>query len=253
MAIDASMKLIAVFRLVSKVLGLRREPIIDSAWPLAAVMVLIGSPFAHAVAAGWPELNFPPSMQLQVVSNEMSINGTPMRVLEFCSPQKPDELTQWFSNQWQGRVARSRAGRWDVLAHRERDALITVQMKPLGHEGSRGFIAISNFFEQAARTRPRTAPDVPIPAGTLLMQDIKADDAGRKNRTLVLISDRSPAQNLDFYRAYYQQEGYEPVSYGALARNDGSGAMILNRGAEQLNVAAAEYMGRTVITIVSVR
>ena len=222
-------------------------------WLLGALLLQFGSPSIYAAETAWPKIEIPPSMQLQVVSDGMSINGMQIHILEFRSPQNATELTEWFSKEWEGRIARSRAGQWEILAHRERDALITVQMSPVGSQGSRGFIATSNAFAPPARNRSRTAPAVPMLPGTQLVQDLQAVDAGRKSRTLVLLSDKSSAQNLDFYRARYQEEGYEPVSYGALVRNESGGAMILNRGAEQLNVAVAERMGRTMVTIVSIR
>lgn len=219
---------------------------------LAAAVILLAQA-ADARQEQWPTLSLPESMQVQIVSEGMRVNGMSTRIYEFRSSESIEDLTAHFDGIWDGSMARSRVEPWDVLAHRDRDHLITVQMRSGRLNDTSGYIAFSNAFELMEHPpRPRKV-DMPMLPGSQLLQDIEADDLGRRSRTLVILSDQSASQNLEFYRAHFEQERYEPVSHGALAKDERGGAMILNRGAEQLNVAIAERKGWTVITIVSVR
>lgn len=213
--------------------------------------VLFTAASLPASSASWPRLEFPDSMQLQIVSEEMRVNGVPMKVIEFRSSQSQQEIKQWFSDAWAGQIAHGQGGGWQVLSHREKDVLITVQMTALGIDGSRGFIAVSQMF--VAIGKKAVASDLPMLPGTELVNHIEAEDHGKKSRTTVLISDRSSRQNLDFYLQHFRLQGYRPISPGALSRSGSGGAMILNRGSEALDLAAVERDGRAVITIVSLR
>lgn len=206
-----------------------------------------------AYAGGFPDLQLPESMQVQVVSNGMRVNGLKTRIYAFRSPQDADVLAGYFNTQWDERIARSRFGPWDILAHRAGGYLVTVQMRSDTMQGTRGYIAFTNIFAAAESGRNPPEVDLPMLPGTEVVQNLRADDLGRESHTLVLASKQSASQNLDFYRTYFRRRGFEPISRGALAKAANGGAMILNRGSAQLNVAVAEREGITIITIVKVR
>ena len=219
---------------------------------LAGLMLALGiAPAGHADA--FPKLELPKSLQLTRVARAMRVNGLPTRIDAFQSEQGVAALSAYFRGQWGRQMTRTRVAPWTILAHREDDVLITVQIKRAAMGHTRGLIAETRIFDALRKGRldpPKAA--FPMLADTRQVEDLQATDHGRASRTVVLRSQQSAAQNLDFYRAYFREHGYQPVAPGALAKNAAGGAMILNRGGEQLNVAVAETDAATVITIVRV-
>lgn len=216
---------------------------------LLGVVLLFG-----AVPGAWALPNerwsLPPSMQLTVVSDGMRVNGVDTQVYAFVTPESADALAEHFRGQWRGRIQRSIVPPWDILTHRDRGRLAAVQMQPDVGGGTRGLISISNLFERAPSRPPQV--DVPLAPRTWVHQVIDADDAGIRSRTWVLLSRLSADEQLDFYREHYRSQGYEPVSRRALVRGESAGALMLNRGATQANVAVAERDGLSMVTIVTV-
>lgn len=223
------------------------------AWQRSGCALLLLAQIGSAQPAdrfgGIDDFELPHSMQTDHIGEWMRIDGVQTRAWQFHSTDDADAIAEHFGHEWNGRIARTTAGGWDILSHRQGDWLATVQTGPpdaLGHH--RGFIAIAHRF--APRHRSRPSPTV-LPS-TQLLQDVEAEDRGRRSRTMLLVSDRSAAQNLDFFRAYFRSEGFEPLAAGALTKAPDGGGMSLVRGNEQIDLAIAERDGRSWILIVQV-
>lgn len=218
--------------------------------PLALALLLYA---CAAQADDFPGLHLPDSMHVKIVAQQMRMNGLNTRIYAFNSPQNVDELAAYFNSEWRGDMARSRVEPWHILAHRDGGYLLTVQIKSSELSNTQGFIAFTDLFDAVEQGRKPPKLDLPTLPGTQVVQDLQSTDQGRPSRTVILRSDKSAHQNLEFYRAYFREQGYKPVSRGALVKGPDGGAMILNRGAEQLNVAIAQTKDQTTITIVRVQ
>lgn len=221
--------------------------------PLAALLLALVSTHLAAMTLRVPGVShfeLPPALRLETIGEELRVNGVPTRIWAFGSSQTPAELAAHFERQWPGELRRHRMPPWELLSRREGEWLLTVQLRALpGRAGCSGFIAVARAFAPAAR---RARSDLPLLPRTELLHDIEAEDLGRRSRTRILVSEQSAAQNLDFYRAHFRGQGYAPLGANALTRSARGGAMVLNRGAGQLDLSAAEHGGHTLIAIVQV-
>jgi hypothetical protein len=225
----------------------------ESTWQRTGLALLllaqIGSARPAGSFGGIEDFDLPRGMQTDNIGEWMRIDGIQTRAWQFRSTDDADAIAEHFGRQWNGRIVRKSAGGWDILSHRQDDWLATVQTGPADVLGThRGFIAIAHRF--APRDRPGPAPAA-LPS-TQLLHDIEAEDRGRRSRTMLLVSDRTAAQNLDFYRAHFRAEGFEPLVAGALTKAADGGGMSLVRGGEKLDLAIAERHGRSWIVIVRV-
>ena len=214
-----------------------------------------GSAQAHSAALfiGVDEFDVPAGMRLEVVGDALKINGLSTQIFGFRSDMDADGIAAHFAREWPGRVKRDRVGAWDVLSHRQRGYLVTVQTTEDRSGRTHGYLAASRMFDALERGVKLRKLDLPLLTRTQVLQDIEADDLGRRARSLLLLSEQSASQNLEFYRAHFRSQGFEPVSVGALRRNGNAGSMLLNRGGEQLNVAVSAQAGRTLVAIVQVQ
>lgn len=221
---------------------------------LAAALALLIASSAQASGRLHPQVEFEPpyGMQLRAIGSDLRVSRIPTRIWQFQSTDDADALARYFAREWDGRIARHRVGRWDVLSRRDGDWLLTIQTGPTDANGlSHGFVAIAPRFAAASRSSRRDAlANLP---GSHVVQDIESDDAGRRGRTWLLVSEESPTRALDYLHSHLRSEGYEPIGPSALSRSSQGGAMRLNRGNEQVNVAVAERDGRTWISIVRVQ
>lgn len=208
---------------------------------------------APAQADSAPHLTLPETLHAQVVAGALRVHGIPTRILAFRASRSADALADYFAGQWANKMHRSRAGRWTVLSHRDGAWLTTIQIRKASMGQTRGFIAMSPLFKAIEDGRRPPEIDIPMLHGTTVVNDLQATDHGKQSRTLVLRSTWSASQNLDFYRAYFKEQGYVPVGPGALVKGDTGGGMILNRGNERLDLAATQAGQTTLITIVRVQ
>ena len=214
--------------------------------------------FSTTVAAAlfdstFPGFSVPDTMKIQVVADEMRLNGLNAQIYQFESPDSIEKLAEFFKSQWPNELTQKYIAPWEVLSHSDGKYLLTVQIKTLTFDRTQGLITITDIFKALEESRTVVQPDIPMMGDTQLFQHLEANDYGRKSDTWLLFSNESVHQNLEYYRTYFRNEGFEPISLKALAKGDAMGAMILNRGAEQLNFTAMEHNGRTLITIVKVR
>lgn len=218
----------------------------------ALLAVVIGVAEAAGRFGAPGDFELAPGMRTDSIGDWQRANAVETRTWHFHSTDDADAIAAHFAREWDGRIARSKAGGWDIVSHRQEDWLITVQTGPEDATGfSRGFIAIARLF--GSRAAAGQAAKVPRLPRTQLLHDIEADDLGRHSRTLLLVSDQSAAQNLDFYRAHFRAEGFVPTTDGSLLKAANGGTLSLNRGAEQLDIAIAQRDGQSWITIVQVR
>ena len=219
-----------------------------------ALLACAAIPGAHGFASrtAVPDFEPPRGMRLQSIGEELRINQIPTWIWQFQSTDDADALAAHFRREWNGRIARHRVGGWDVLSHREDEWLVTIQVRSdVEGRSSRGFVAMARRFGSRERPPRRDAlADVP---GARIVQDLVAEDLGRRSRTLLMVGEQAPDRTLDHLRAHLREAGYAPIGPQALARSAQGGAMRLNRGTEQVDVAVADQDGRTWIAIVSVQ
>lgn len=220
---------------------------------VAALVMLWGcAPTRQALAAEFPAVPLADSMRVQIVSEGMAMHGVPTQILRFRASDSVEALTGFYATQWR-RMAEAYVEPWTVLSHRDDDHLITVQLQPGAMNQSLGYIAVSELFPVVEGKRRLQQPDLPTLPGTSVLQHLQSNNLGRASETVMLLSERSVHENLEFYRSHFREQGYEPLGGGALAKGASDGAMILNRGSERLDLAVTRYGGKTLVTVVRVR
>lgn len=220
------------------------------------VAMLLACACTAAAAAsdfrGIEDLRLPKSMRVERMGQALRINGVETFAWQFHWSENGDRLAAHFAREWDGGLKRRRVGPWEVLSQRRGDWLLTVQAASVGVGQVHGWIAAARLFGALERGRSRGRPDLPMLPRTHVLNDVEASDLGRRSRTLLLLSEQSAAQNLDFYRAHYREQGFEPLAARALVKSAGGGSMVLVRGGEQLNLAVSSQAGRSFIAIVRV-
>jgi hypothetical protein len=198
-------------------------------------------------------------MRVSVVSEDMNVNGIDMAVYDILSPRSIDEVIHFFQTAWKGRVAVGHVGgtgdhaTWTVLSHRDGDMLTTVQLQPQNDSGlgSHALVAVSAAFEGR---RSQDRDDFPMPGDSKIIDDIRTKDLGRSSRTLVLQNEDSVGYNEAYFRQQLQAQGWVDVAKPeALASQQlESRALLMNRGADEMNLTISRNEGVSTIVVVKV-
>lgn len=243
-------------------LSIQKSRVQTPVWRLVLCLFVMALYASQASASWWqsdfPELNLPSAMKIEVVADAMRMNGLNTQILRFEMSEGEQALITHFQDQWGADFAQKQADRWNVLSRRDGDWLITIQYPrrdsalsaTSGSSPVAGLITISDFFAALESNRPAPQVDIPMTSDSRLVQHLEANDFGRPSQTLIFVNQDSAHQNLDYYRSYFREQGYVPTLRGGLVRSTNGGVMLLNRGAEQVNLTAVERNGETWITVV---
>jgi hypothetical protein len=199
-------------------------------------------------------------MSVSVVSEHMNVNGVDMAIYDVISPRSIDDVARFYETAWRGRVAVGKIGQnnnepsWTVLSHREGNVLTTVQLQPRNASGlgCHALIAISTAF---AERRSQDRDDFPIPSDSKIIDDIRAEDLGRASRTLVLQNEDSVGYNEDYFRQRLQAQGWAEVADPDAfpSRQLEFRALLMNRGADEVNLTISRSEGVSTVVIVRVK
>jgi len=198
-------------------------------------------------------------ISLVVVADDMTINGISVSTYELTSKLSVSELVAFYSKAWDGDLTKSEmpldSGKvpTTILAHRDGDNLITIQVKDVEGGGTHGYVGISNAFSS---TNKRVASDLPLPGGSTLVNDIVAHDPGKTSHTWVIQNKNSADYNLDFYRSYFADHGWSEVALQSSPTHTDAAplppVLMLNKGRDELNLAVGGSAGESTVVIVKV-
>lgn len=227
---------------------------------LLAIGLLLVSTLCAAKAL--PDFKAAKFMRVTVVADAMIYNGLPMRAYEFTASKSVDEVEVFYTELWGKEIKKSQAGPWMVLSHFDGRYLFSVQVEEDNMQRAVGLLSVSE--PGAVSSKFELGEGFPMPRSSTVVNDISAEDLGKNSRTLVLLNDQSIASNLRFYRRHYERRGWMELGEGGQAAKkrgggkssrddpDGSNALIMSKGGNELNMSFDRVEGRTVVVAVEV-
>lgn len=169
------------------------------------------SGFANA----WPDPLLPRAAVATAVSENMELNGLPMRIWQIHSKEPIEQTLKFYRETWAHPAAKgvppyieNNAGKWKIISRVEKIYLITVQLDSDEKKETTGILAISQLEPPPQRV---TTPDYPKLPGSTVLQELNNHDIGKDALTVVLENGYSVASNRDYYRKYYVAKGWAEI------------------------------------------
>lgn len=234
---------------------------------VAAAVVWTSLVWGQAPMRDTPRLRLPQTLQVFDAGESVTLNGLPMRLRGFVSPQPVADLVAALRYSLGGPLVVDRLGNKVVLGRAEGRHYVTVQVEP-ARAGSRGAIAIADLQAAGAVQgdveRERRAWLERLPAGSSLHSDMKSLDGLKQSRQLIYSNRLGEAFNRDRLQAALEHEGLvlerERVVDGNRADRPElpmTGRVLFFKGADKKGVATLhrELDGRVfvVLNLVSVQ
>jgi hypothetical protein len=214
-------------------------------------IALAALPSARA-APPWPEVALPPGLQTVDVGRQMTVDGMPMRVRGFLSPEPADRLAALFRASLGSPLVESRHGAKTILGRAQGNNYLTVQIEPAG-SGARGLIALTDVAGMIAGAADKRAEraqwQARLPAGMRIMRLLHAHDAGRASQHLVLESPQALAASRDALTTLLRQDGYTPGRIVASSAPPGEVLYFQGPGRDAMAVLTRNGDGATGIVL----
>lgn len=200
---------------------------------LLALLVISGS----AQSVDWPEIQFPDTAKVEIVADNMTHNGYPMKTWLMTDKQSQMMTASYFKNQWQNKSLRFDARMFDgdyIINSLQPPYLLTARIQQK-LDGVVAYVGITkDIDEQSSRQAKNNS--FPILNNSDVISDIYSNDIYKQGRTLTIISKQSASANYYFYRNYFIRQGWVESS-GLLDAAEGTAALQLNKGSNVVDIS----------------
>lgn len=212
-------------------------------------LILFAAALVPATATAWPNVPLPEGSRGEMVSEDLSYNGLPMRASRFTTPKKVDEVVAFYAKAWgEDDHVVTEMGHKTVVGHLESGHYITVELEPRGG-GTSGTVGIMKIPRDD--NLPELGKGFYRPAGTEVVSDIVHRDTPGKTRTLVMKNRLSPYANLQLYSNRLGGDGWRGQVAGSCLPTSTQCVVSYERGGggRMMMTLAREQTQGTVIMV----
>jgi hypothetical protein len=246
-------------------------------------LVLVGSiclTLAHAQTTftkgptPWPEIPAPPKAKLAWVSDDMRLNGIPMRIQTFESDASKEEVVSYYVAQWKALAAPDTNQASRGIPHSgaasipaDRTATVTkhgnetiiarlvgpfysmVKIKDAGPGRSEGTISNSLLKGIDVKLDPT---GLPAPQDAVAVNVVEAIDQGKRNKQVLFLSKNSLSSAASYYENHLKSNGWNLLQEQSSPASAGQPAAVVRMYAkdqQQLDVAIGVDMQRRLTVI----
>lgn len=177
------------------------------------MMLLLAS-----VAVASPTVPYPDGVKIEVVSENMQINGLPLMAYQFYSQDSKEEIIHFYKANWEKNLHRADVekpyletsiGEWSVLSRLESDHNITVQIEDAGLRGRHVLVGISPLPKYLENNKKNTVEyNLPILTGMKVVSVVRSIDAGEVSETYWIDSGETIESIMTGLENYYRARGY---------------------------------------------
>jgi hypothetical protein len=164
-----------------------------------SVVIVAASMASPATLASTADPWVPPGGQAFGVGDRLEVNGVPMQLRGFVSPQSVDAVVHALRSRWPRPFTEDRVGARRIFGRMVGDQWVTVQLEPTPDGGTRGLSSVVSMREALKAGREGSGPDEVrwLPVGSALVQHQQSHDAGRRGSLIVARNHLAAAANAE--------------------------------------------------------
>ena len=221
--------------------------------PVMAMLALAAS----AGQPDWPEVDFPEHAKAYVVAANMKYNGVPMKIWEFRTGQKVEQILSFYKETW-SEEQNAKAGRpeyieydigpWKVVSKLEEGFQTTVQVMKINKTSAVAVVGMSKLLEEGEVAEK---PAIYVPDGSEVISVLEAVDNGSPSTTLLARNKMSKKANFDRYFSHFSSKGWNRV--GGDERGQTNSVLIMKKRGSELSLTFNRAEGATEIVGVMTR
>jgi hypothetical protein len=205
---------------------------------------LLLAPMARA--QDWPRVPLPKDLQVFDIGQQITLNGSPMRLQGFVSPAAPEQLVELIRQSLGKPLVETTWGKQRILGRAQGDFYISVQIEQAA-AGSRGTTAVTHLkatYESQEETQLQKEQWLSrLLPGSRLLSLMASRDGAKLSRHMVFANDHSESQNRDRLKNMLQEDGL------AFEREGGRALFFKGHDKEALATIHRDDGGRTTVVI----
>jgi hypothetical protein len=215
---------------------------------LLTVLLALAAPCALAQSAS----ELPPRALSASIGEDIVVNGVAMRATHFQSPASAQDVLEFYRESWHSAIPAEQPreqslGSWRVIGRQNGPRHETVQIRALPGGGTEGYLAASD-----SRARPRAPAPSPLrlPLGAQTLSVVESKEGARQATQILARSPLGIALTERWLRTAARLQGFESEHASEEpARSDGSKALFLKRGGEEL-ISVVQPAGKGSVIVI---
>lgn len=198
----------------------------------------------------WAGVKFevPPKAKVEWVSPHAQADGMTLGIRRFeVSSMTVDEVLNFYRDIWKDQSAEVDFPPWKMIGTKQRGEYWNVQVQAMAGGGAWGYLGISDLpelLEKGRQLGDRKGKGFPKMAGSVVIDDNRYKDIGKRSRMLMLQNKFSVASNVSYYRNHYNNNGWVTVM-DRPAIPTGGHVLYLSKGSESLSLTINRDNGKT--------
>jgi hypothetical protein len=216
---------------------------------LFSILLALAVPCALAQRAS----ELPPRAISSSIGEDIVVNGVAMRATHFQSPISTQDVLEFYRESWHSAIPAEQPreqslGSWLVIGRQNGARHETVQIRALPGGGTEGYLASSD-----TRSRPRAPARSPIrlPLGASTLSVVESKEGTREATQILARSPLGAALTERWLRTAARMQGFEfEHASEEPARSDGSKALFMKRGGEEL-ISVVQPAGKGSVIVIN--
>ena len=161
-------------------------------------LAALGACTAFAHAEPWPEIKVPAQARVEVVADNMLLNGKPCRLTRFEVRASDAEVLAFYREQFGAKqVVENRVKNDLVIATRKGEYFLTVQLHALGSGALQGTVMTTLLTAKPMTSAVLADTQKVLPTDTKVVSTVQTEDAGKRSLMVVGVNQNSPRANRD--------------------------------------------------------
>jgi hypothetical protein len=169
-------------------------------------------------------------MRTYTVMENANYNGELMSVIGFEADLSSSEVRRYYQRYWSGSEVQSELGQWQQISTVTRHCILTVQYQASGSGKTAGRLIASKPPQSQQQDMGK---GLPVPNDGIVISDLDTQDGPKSGRLVMISSEASAIDIVDFYRAELQGTRW------LLERqfeDQGASVMLFRDGLDEMNV-----------------
>ena len=174
---------------------------------------------SQPVFARLPVVPFPDDVRVDVVGEDLVVNGLPLMAYEFHTNETVNQIADFYVEEWKKTInnadvdqayLKTHLGEWTILSRLENGYNITVQLMQDGIRGTRALVGVSpipDYLKKHKKNRP--VYSVPQLGLANIISLVVSHDNGVRSETYWIDSADSVQGVIEKYKHYYESKGYK--------------------------------------------
>jgi hypothetical protein len=193
-------------------------------------------------AESWPEVRSPADAQVESIASDMIFNGRPARLFRFQTTGSEQDLLAFYREQFGAKkVVENRLKKDAVIATRQGDYFLTVQLHALNAKAMQGTVMVTNIAGKPLVSEVSTDTKRVLPPDSRVVSTMQSDDAGKRSLMLMAMNQNSTGANRDHVVQAMQQRGFRIVREDSPPdARDASVMLVMNSATEEAQVTISD-------------